>query len=640
MVLKRQLGRAPGLLVAATLSASLVGCLGLPASANDDSTLGLETSGPLSVLVDVDLTNSTLAKAIRIITTTTHLSNIVIKDPGYNYEPITLSLKRMPTRDVLKLICESAGADLWQKDGIFWIGPKGSAPKTEPERPLLPEVSEAPSLPIHSYEKIKLIYSDPNTMLGMLGIHSGVRNDYMTYFKDNVINALINPRKSSYHLNQPSTPAMQNGISTYQPQVNPVSPAVPIGDQLQNNQRSAPAGQNAQPSNNFIQDTLKSNSQEAHRDNNEFLEEFGRGGQFGGGFGGGGGGIGIQGGGGFGGGGGIGGGGQGGLGGIGGGGQGGIGGGQNSGIGGAAGLLPDGVNPGNISAFDGDNSIIVRGLNGEQIRELKKVIEMLDVKPRQIMIKAEFVTVSQNDVNSFGITWNFQKVNLIGAANLGFETANTSFLQYAAGNVQTQLSWILTNGRGKLVSAPTASTINNVPVTFATTTQIPFYTTSPFVTSTGQVFLTSSISTAEADTQLSVLPRINGDDSISLFGTVTFSDINGFVTGADGSSAPIVVGQSVPIQRIIRNGDTMVIGGLVRKSDSSSTNKVPLLGDLPLIGNLFRSRKNTTDDSELLVFITPTILPERQSIIPVSGIGSGFGGGLVGPGTSGGGATP
>ncbi len=639
MVLKRQFRRAPGFLVAASLTASLVGGIGLRASANDDSTLGLETSGPLSVLVDVDLTNSTLAKAIRIITTTTHLSNIVIKDPGYNYDPITLSLKRMPTRDVLRLICESAGADLWQKDGVYWIGPKGSAPKVEPEKPLLPDFTEVPTLPIHSYEKIKLIYTDPGAMLGMLGVHDGVRTDFMSIFKENVMRSMLYPRTSSYHINQNSTPVMQNGLSTYQPQPNVVAPAVPIGDSQSNNQRAPQAGQGSSQSSNFIQDTLKSNSQEAHRDDNEFLEEFGRGGQFGGGFGGGGGIGGGQGG--FGGGGGGIGGGQGGFGG---GGQGGLGGGgqggQGGGAGSAAGLLPDGVNPGNISAFDADNSIIVRGLNGEQIRELKKVIEMLDVKPRQLMIKSEFVTVSQNDVNSFGITWNFQKVNLIGAANLGFETTNTSFLQYAAGNVQTQLSWILTNGRGKLVSAPTATTINNVPVQFFTSTEIPFYTTSPFVTSTGQVFLTTNVSTTNSITSISVWPRINGDDSITLFGSVNFSDASGFITGPNGSSFPIIVTQSAPIQRIIRNGDTMVIGGIVHKSDSTSTNKVPLLGDLPLIGNLFRSRKNTTDDSDLIVFITPTILPERQSIIPVSGIGGGFGSGLSGPGTSGGGTTP
>ena len=191
MVLKRQFGRAPGFLIAATLSASLVGCIGLRASANDDSTLGLETSGPLSVLVDVDLTNSTLAKAIRIITTTTHLSNIVIKDPGFNYDPITLSLKHVPTREVLRLICEAAGADLWQKDGIFWIGPKGSAPKTEPERPLLPDYGDVPALSLHSLEKIRLIYSDPNAMLGMLGIHDGVRTDFMSIFKDNVMRSLL-----------------------------------------------------------------------------------------------------------------------------------------------------------------------------------------------------------------------------------------------------------------------------------------------------------------------------------------------------------------------------------------------------------------------------------------------------------------
>ena len=77
----------------------------------------------------------------------------------------------------------------------------------------------------------------------------------------------------------------------------------------------------------------------------------------------------------------------------------------------------------------------------------------------------------------------------------------------------------------------------------------------------------------------------------------------------------------------------MVIAGLTRKRDNVSTNKVPLLGDLPLIGTLFRSRNVTTDDSELVVFITPTIIPDR----PVGGAaGSGVGSAVGAPGGAGG----
>ena len=130
---------------------------------------------------------------------------------------------------------------------------------------------------------------------------------------------------------------------------------------------------------------------------------------------------------------------------------------------------------------------------------------------------------------------------------------------------------------------------------------------------------------------LFVTPRINGDDSITLQGGVSFGDVTGSITNPNGGTLPITIQQPVTINRIVRNGDSMVIAGLTRKRDNVSTNKVPLLGDLPLIGTLFRSRNVTTDDSELVVFITPTIIPDRPSGNTAgSGVGSGSGVGGAG----------
>ena len=219
----------------------------------------------------------------------------------------------------------------------------------------------------------------------------------------------------------------------------------------------------------------------------------------------------------------------------------------------------------------------------------------------------------QNDASSFGIDWSFTKVNLVAGANLGYQTANTAFIQYAAGNLQTQLSFILTTGRGKVVSAPTATTMNGVLVSFFNQQNVPVFLSTPIISQNGTVALVPQLTLFPVTIGLTILPHINGDETITLQGTVVAQDILGTVVGPDGSSAPIIEGQSVPVTRIIRNGDTMVIGGLIRKNDNVQTNKVPLLGDLPLIGTLFRSHNITTQDSELLVFITPEIIPERAA---------------------------
>jgi type II secretory pathway component HofQ len=109
-------------------------------------------------------------------------------------------------------------------------------------------------------------------------------------------------------------------------------------------------------------------------------------------------------------------------------------------------------------------------------------------------------------------------------------------------------------------------------------------------------------------TGITVIPRINGDESISMFVTPFVTDVVDTVTGPDGTTAPVLTQQVFPVNRRIRNGETMVIGGLIAKNDQTSIRKVPLLGDLPLIGNLFTGRSLTVSDSELLVFITPSII--------------------------------
>ncbi len=301
----------------------------------------------------------------------------------------------------------------------------------------------------------------------------------------------------------------------------------------------------------------------------------------------------------FGGGGGFGGGGQGGGGGgFGGGGQG----------GGLGNLIPDGVV--DILAYDLDNTIIFSYETEQGKQDLLEIIRFLDVRPRQLMIKAEFVQVSQNDLKQFGIDWQLARGNLT-AGNPGF-AAGQVFMNYATGNIAAQLRTSLTEGKGRLISSPMVTTLNNVPVTVSVGRQIPVFITSAVAAGNGTVVLQTTLIPIFAQTGMAVQARINGDDSISISILPFVNDVAGQVTGPDGQTAPIISQQIVgPISRIIGNGDTMVIAGLVTKNDGTSTKKVPLLGDLPFIGQLFRATEYRVEDTELLVFVTPSIIPER-----------------------------
>jgi general secretion pathway protein D len=646
MSLQRQKKRASGLWAAAALSTAMLAGAGVHARASDDAfPRDQEVTRATNLMVDrLELAEAPLTVAVKLLQQKTGL-DIVFVGNVKNLNPVTVSLRKKPVEEALDLIALSAGADVWRENGVFYIGPKGSAPKRI-EEPTPAPVETRPNVPLR-WEKIKLLQTEPQELLQrMFHISTGPLADLNTKFIQSLIGDLTNPNKNPYdglnRMNANFQPVQMAAPTTASPQPF-AAPSVPTGSPGYTTNNSNLENLNGAQGNTNLgaapNDGSGSSDQSAHRDNGDSRQEFGRGGQRGGGFGGGGIGGGFQGGGiggGFGGQpGGFGGGGIGGQGGF--GGQGGQ---AQQGV--ARALLPEGIQ--NIFGYEPDNSIIVQG-TPDAIRDLREIIRFFDVAPRQLQVKAEFLTVSQNDTNSFGINWSFQKVNLQAGVNTGFTSNNTAFITYAAGNLQAQLSWILTTGRGKIVAAPTATTFNNVPVPLSVGETVPVFISQPVVTQNGTVVLATQIIAVPIFTQMLILPRINADNTITVFGQVSIQGTRTFVTGPQGETAPVVTAQQVRVQRRIRNGETMVIGGLVQKNDNVTQAKVPLLGDLPLIGNLFKSRNVTTADSELLVFITPSIIPEHNEAGALRGGGGAAPlvappGGAAGPGGAGGGLMP
>lgn len=590
MGLQRQNGRAAGLLFAGVLSAALLSGSALRSWADDDYTSGQKSATVRNPTLDVDFAETPLPAALELIKKQIGSISFVFQGGTQNgYGTVTISVHNKPVNSILELVAKSAGADIWQEDGIYYIGPKGSHQTPAPAPVEIKELGPQITAPVPKrLAVIHLNWSDARVVVQQLTdtadpgdvIHTSVPAlldmNGMAHTSNNTTAA---PMSS---LIQRNDKYPQNGTISLIPGYNGeygVPPAVPTGQSQGNVGASTGAAQDTG----------------AHRSDGQ---EFYRG-------------QGLQGGGGFG------------QGGFGQGGQpgGGVPGGQGfgqgqqfqGGPGSARGLLPEGMTPQDITAISNNNTIIVRYPDtpeGEaSFRELQQRIRLLDVKPKQIQVRAQFVTLLQQDADQFGINWQFQKVNLVGQLNAGYSPSGQALLQFATGNLQMQLNFALTTGRGKVVASPMATTFNNVPAVFDNTTTYYAFIPQTFIGPGGAAQTTYYPQPIPAESTLRITPRINGDNTITLTGLLFFSDLSGTATAPDGTSIPIITSQSVPsVTRIIRNGETMVLAGLIRKSDNTSTQRVPLLGDLPLIGSLFRSRSINTDDSELLVFITATIL--------------------------------
>ena len=510
-------------------------------------------------LVSLTLVDAEFRDAVNMLMQRSGAS-IVLEPSEKPYPRVNVNLIDMPLDKALEYLARSAGARVRRtEDGVFIVGPQGN--DTEPAvtaQPQEPVPAPAPAPVRVRTEKMKLQYINPSEFLRQL------RTDPTIVGMDW---AAQNSGALLKHLMDATRTGMRPLI---QPQ--PILPTPsPVPTAPTNTSEGSTAGHTSAPNTGFDQR-----------------------GAFGGGIG-------------FGMGGQVGGFGQPGAGGIGGLGQPGVGAG---GLGAGAGQLVQLSDQARIIAVDVDNSLIVVGTD-EDIENIRRFIRLLDVAPKQVEIKAEFVTVKVSEVRQFGIDWLVQQLNTQAGNVPGtFATGGNIFIRYSAGNLVTELRTAMSNARGRVIQAPVVTTLNNTPGSIFVQTEVPFVTTTFTTPGQGQVIQGSQVNYVSVVSGMTVTPRINGDGTITLFIPLQLSDITGSVRSPDGSTFPIVNSQSIFTTRRVPSGQTVVLGGFIRRSEDTSVAKFPILGDLPWIGHLFRSTNLSQDDTELLIFLTPRILED------------------------------
>ncbi|RYG29670.1 type II and III secretion system protein, partial [bacterium] len=177
------------------------------------------------------------------------------------------------------------------------------------------------------------------------------------------------------------------------------------------------------------------------------------------------------------------------------------------------------------------------------------------------------------------------------------------------GNAVLRLRALLTESQGKLVTAPIIRTLNNQPATvFAFTTSYIFATNQAITN--GILSNTVNPIAIQSGTSLTVAPRINADGFITLALNPQVGGISNIQLGPNGAQYPNVSSQGVFCVARVRNKETIVLGGLNIENILYSENRVPVLGDLPIIGQFFRRRITNKRNSELLIFVTPEVVQD------------------------------
>lgn len=277
-------------------------------------------------------------------------------------------------------------------------------------------------------------------------------------------------------------------------------------------------------------------------------------------------------------------------------------------------LIPEGIDT--VFPYLEDNSLLVRG-EPDAIDELKSVIALLDIPVRQVSIKAEFVTVTDSDSEALGLNWdvlagNSSVVTDIGGAGASAGSTPTITVQVAQGNINATLTALRQRNRARTLLAPLISTLNNNVAQIESAQEYPFF--QPVISQAGGGgggnVTNYSVQSVTASTGLSVLPRINRDGSVTVQIEPRVEQVTGFVEGPNRVSVPILARQYLTTIRRVRSGESIVLGGLQSKETSRSVRGIPFLEDLPIIGRLFKSNDQRETNTQLLIFLTPTIIEE------------------------------
>ena len=246
---------------------------------------------------------------------------------------------------------------------------------------------------------------------------------------------------------------------------------------------------------------------------------------------------------------------------------------------------------------------------------IEGVISSLDIPTEQINIAVKFIETTLKHDEIIGINWDLREsMSLINSGNT--DTSNSFDLGYLLMGDQTMnfatlskpvvsaiLSILANDGSTKLLQEPQVTTMNNSPANIVVGTTIPLLVPQ----GEGSVFGTNPYTYEDqhVNVSLDVLPRVNQDKIISMKIDAVVQSIIGFV-GKD--QRPMISTRSTNTSVRVKNGETLLIGGLIFDTEQEIASKVPILGDIPLIKWLFRSNDKNMEQRELLIFITPTVI--------------------------------
>ncbi len=272
-------------------------------------------------------------------------------------------------------------------------------------------------------------------------------------------------------------------------------------------------------------------------------------------------------------------------------------------------------NVGSLSSDKRSNKLSVTDILSK-IEEVRRVIEAYDVMEKQVAIEAKIVQVILNDQYRMGIDWEavvnkYHGMDLLGNFDVLGENEKRGQLSIgtlAADSYQVMVHALSDFGETNNLSNPHIVAVNNQEAKILVGSTEPYVTTTVTTPAAGPSTTAEAVNFIEVGVKLYVTPTIHNDGYVTMKIKPEVSSVTRTLTTGNNNTIPVVETSEMETTVVVKDGTTIVIGGLIKDENIDSKRKVPLLGDVPVMGAMFRSQDNLKRKTELVVFLTPKII--------------------------------
>lgn len=285
---------------------------------------------------------------------------------------------------------------------------------------------------------------------------------------------------------------------------------------------------------------------------------------------------------------------------------------------------------GNVVGDQRTNSLVISDIE-ENLERSMRIVQSIDIPPQQVLIEGKIVEASDTFERQVGVNWSAGgRATTFGGATSsvgpirssmnasiipGRVAGETAIFNFTfgtldiLGDLSASLSLREKEGTVKVLSSPRVVTMHNEPAKISQTTQLPIITSTP--QANGNPI--PQVAFKDVKLELNVTPTITNDGGVIMLVDV-MRDIAGDIADPNTQARPLN-SRSAKTKVLVRNGQTAVIGGIYQNDVTEKEFKVPMLGNIPILGWLFKSKAKTDEKIELMIFLTPRILGQLDGSI-------------------------